>query len=115
MLAFCNGSTTLARLLERNFGSTSCFTALVDSVRGSTLDDEHFNIVKSGWGWCLWFSLLTRQKVQDLKSTAYGLRSLIGKHVMHGLQTFDLYEINCKARENVISERTGREEEEMMG
>jgi hypothetical protein len=48
MLTFCIGSTTVARLLERDLGSILFVAALVDSARVSALEEEHFNMVKAG-------------------------------------------------------------------
>jgi hypothetical protein len=64
MLAFCIGSTTVARLLERNFGNTLLVALAVDSARVNALEDEHFNMVKAIRR-VVQFSPFARQKVQS--------------------------------------------------
>jgi hypothetical protein len=56
MVAFCIGSITVARLLERNLGARLFAALLVESARVSALEEEHFNMVKSGYRGCFWFS-----------------------------------------------------------
>jgi hypothetical protein len=46
MLTFCIGSTTVARLLERNLGIMLEVAFRVDSRRVSALEEEHFNMVE---------------------------------------------------------------------
>jgi hypothetical protein len=62
LLTFWIGSTTVARLLERNLGRILLIAPLVESARVSALEEEHFNMVKSRYREDVWFSLFARQK-----------------------------------------------------
>ena len=85
LLTFCIGSTTVARLLERNLGRILLVAPLVESTRVSAFEEEHFNMVKSGYQGCVLVQpFFARQILKTCARLAENHhRSLIGpNHVM---------------------------------